>query len=83
MELTQPENEDDYNYLYTVASISLSGKNMGEYTVIDTDAVNIYYNYLDDKGKNLYYFKDLDNGVGICTETEKRLRKMLPPFWMK
>lgn len=75
LELTQPENEDDYNYLYTVATISLSGKNMGEYTVIDTDAVNIYYNYLDDKGKNLYYFKDLDNGVGDLYRDGEKVAK--------
>ena len=75
LELRQQESDDDYNSLYTVASISLKGKNMGEYTVIDTDAVNTIYGYMDNKGKHLYYFKDVDGNVGDLYRDGEKVAK--------
>ena len=75
LELRQQESDDDYNSLYTVASISLKGKNMGEYTVIDTDAVNTIYGYMDNKGNHLYYFKDVDGNVGDLYRDGEKVAK--------
>lgn len=75
LKLRQQEADDDDNSLYTVASISLKGKNMGEYTVIDTDTINTIYTYMDSKGKNLYYFKDLDGNVGDLYRDGEKVAK--------
>lgn len=75
LELRQQEADDDDISLYTVASISLKGKNMGEYTVIDTDTTNTIYTYMDSKGKNLYYFKDLDGNVGDLYRDGEKVAK--------
>ncbi len=75
LKLRQQEADDDDNSLYTVASISLKGKNMGEYTVIDTDTTNTIYTYMDSKGKNLYYFKDLDGNVGDLYRDGEKVAK--------
>lgn len=75
LKLRQQETDDDDNSLYTVASISLKGKNMGEYTVIDTDTTNTIYTYMDSKGKNLYYFKDLDGNVGDLYRDGEKVAK--------
>ena len=75
LKLRQQEADDDDISLYTVASISLKGKNMGEYTVIDTDTTNTIYTYMDSKGKNLYYFKDLDGNVGDLYRDGEKVAK--------
>lgn len=75
LKLRQQEADDDDISLYTMASISLKGKNMGEYTVIDTDTTNTIYTYMDSKGKNLYYFKDLDGNVGDLYRDGEKVAK--------
>lgn len=73
--MIQANPDEEYDELYTLASINLTGKNAGQYTVIDSDVDFYCLSYMDDKGKNVYYVKDYDGETGDVYRDGEKVAK--------